>query len=407
MKIIQINTVYKQGSTGKIAYQIQQKAKEHDCQCVVAYRYAENKEKLPDTYEISTWLDCHIHNRIVRITGLQGMISRIRTRKFLKFIREFNPDIIHLHNIHGSYLNHGLLFSFLKESNIPVVWTLHDCWAFTGRCPYFTMVKCDKWQTGCCDCPQRKGSIVDLTNFLWKQKRKWFTNIKNMTLVTPSQWLAGLAGQTFLNEYPVHIINNGIDLSIFSPTPGDFREKYRILNKFVVLGVAFEWGKRKGLDVFIELSKRLDESKYAIVLVGTDDAVDKQLPANIISIHRTQNQTELAEIYSSADVFVNPTREENFPTVSIEALACGTPVLTFDSGGSPEIPDETCGAVVDCDDIDALEREIIRVCENKPYSREACTKRASIFAMKDKYEEYINLYRKVIDDENSLHNKIF
>ncbi len=399
MKIIQINTVYKQGSTGKIAYQIQQKAKEHGHHCIVAYRYAENKEILPGTYEISTWLDCHIHNRIAKITGLQGMFSRVRTKKFIKYIRKYNPDIIHMHNIHGSYINHGILVSFLKESNIPVLWTLHDCWAFTGRCPYFTMVNCDKWQTGCCKCPQRQNNLFDLTRLMWRLKRKWFTELKNMTIVTPSQWLADLTGQSFLNKYPVSVINNGIDINIFKPAAGDFREKNGLENKYVVLGVAFGWGKRKGLDVFIELSKRLDGNKYAIILVGTDSTIDKQLPDDIISIHRTQNQTELAQIYSAADVFVNPTREENYPTVNMEALACGTPVLTFRTGGSAEIPDETCGSVVDCDDIDSLQREIIRICEERPYSREACIKRAGNFDMNVKYEEYISLYRKVTRDE--------
>lgn len=192
------------------------------------------------------------------------------------------------------------------------------------------------------------------------------------------------------------MINNGIDLSVFKPIENDFRKKNGLIGKKIVLGVAFGWGVRKGLDVFIELAKRLSDD-YQIVLVGTDNYVDKQLPANIISIHRTQNQKELAEIYTAADVFVNPTREENYPTVNMEAIACGTPVVTFRTGGSPEIPDETCGSVVDCDDIDAMESEIQRICEEKPYSVAACLKRAKSFDLNDRFEEYVELYRKQLN----------
>ena len=182
---------------------------------------------------------------------------------------------------------------------------------------------------------------------MWKLKKKWFTGVKNMIIVTPSKWLAGLASESYLREYPIKVINNGIDLKVFKPTTGNFRERYKILeNKFIVLGVSFAWGKRKGLDCFVKMAKELGEN-YQIVLVGTDDDLDKQLPNNIISIHRTQNQKELAEIYTAADVFAMPTREENYPTVNMEAIACGTPVVTFDTGGSSEMLDEKSGIVVE------------------------------------------------------------
>ena len=217
-----------------------------------------------------------------------------------------------------------------------------------------------------------------------------------MTIVTPSQWLADLVKKSFLKDYPVKVINNGIDLSVFKPTESDFRQKHGIGDKYMLLGVADSWGARKGLDVFIELSNRLDAAKYQIVLVGTNEVVDKQLPDNIISVHRTQDQKELAGIYSAANLFVNPTREENYPTVNMESIACGTPVLTFRTGGSPEIPDETCGAVVDCDDIDALESEIIRITKEKPFSQEACLKRAEAFDKDKLFREYVDLYENRI-----------
>ena len=226
---------------------------------------------------------------------------------------------------------------------------------------------------------------------MWSLKKKYFTGINHCILVTPSQWLADLVKQSFLKGYPVKVINNGIDLSVFKPTESGFREKYGLEDVKIVLGVASGWGKRKGLDVFIELAKRLLDD-YRIVLVGTDDNVDKQLPSNIISIHRTQNQKELAEIYTAANVFANPTREDTFPTVNMESLACGTPVVTFRTGGCPEILDETCGSVVDCDDVGALEIEIRRICDEKPYSVEACLARAQKFDMNDRFKEYLDLY---------------
>ena len=216
----------------------------------------------------------------------------------------------------------------------------------------------------------------------------------DLTIITPSQWLANLVKYSFLKDYPVKVINNGIDLSVFKPTENSFREKNGLTGKKIVLGVAFGWGVRKGLDAFIELEKRLPDD-YQIVLVGTDDNVDKRLPAKIISIHHTQNQKELAEIYTAADVFANPTREENYPTVNMESIACGTPVVTFRTGGSPEILDETCGSAVDCDDVDALEIEIRRICEEKPYSVEACLAWSKNFDKNSRFEEYMKLYKEV------------
>ena len=231
-------------------------------------------------------------------------------------------------------------------------------------------------------------------------KRDCFCGFDALTVVTPSHWLAELVGKSYLREYPIQVIHNGIDLEIFKPRSSDFRRKYGFSDdQHLILGVSLGWNERKGLDVFVDLSKKLPDS-YRIVLVGTDDRTDTSLPENIISIHRTQNASELAGIYSAADVFVNPTREENYPTVNMEALACGTPVLTFRTGGSPEIPDETCGAVVDCDEVEALEREIVRICTEKPYSRDDCVNRAKSFDQNERFKEYLDLYEKIITERN-------
>ena len=238
---------------------------------------------------------------------------------------------------------------------------------------------------------------LDTSKRMYELKRKWFTGVENMTLVTPSKWLSELVKQSFLKDYTVKVINNGIDLSVFKPTESDFRAKYGIDNKKIILGVSFGWGYQKGLDVFVELAKRLSDD-YRIVLVGTSDATDAQLPANIISIHSTDNQTELAQIYTAANLFVNTTREDTYPTVNMEALACGTPVLTFKTGGSPECLDESCGSIVAVDDVDAMEQEIIRICTDNPYSKDSCVERAKNFDMYDRFEEYIELYKEVIEE---------
>lgn len=330
-------------------------------------------------------------------TGFHNMGSVLGTLKLIKEIENFSPDILHLHNLHLWMVNLPMLFSYIKKNKIKVVWTLHDCWSFTGQCPHFTMAKCDKWKTGCYNCPlyrEYPAACVDRSKTMWKLKKKWFTGVQNMTIVTPSQWLADLVKESFLAEYPVKVIHNGIDLSVFKPTGSDFREKHGLQNKKIILGVAFGWGIKKGFDVFVDLAARLDSEKYQIVLVGTDERADQQLPENIISIHRTQNQKELAEIYSAADLFVNPTREEVLGLVNIEANACGTPVVTFRSGGSPECIDETSGSVVECDDIDALEREIVRICMENPFSKDACIRKAKKFDANEKFDEYINLYEE-------------
>lgn len=403
MKTVLINSC-NFGSTGNIMLEIAETAENGGYTAAVCYpqsRDNSRKQKEKD-FIIGTRFSRNIHLMLAEITGLNGCFSYCSTLKLLKKLDKFKPDIIHLHNLHNCYINLPMLFKYIKKHNIKTVWTLHDCWSFTGHCPHFDMIGCDKWKTGCYSCPQYKEypkSLFDNSKYMYRLKKKWFTGIKDMTIVTPSEWLAGLVKESYLKDYPVKVINNGIDLNVFKPTESDFREKYALENKYIVLGVAFGWGRRKGLDVFVELARRLDKEKYKVVLVGTDDNIDKLLPDNIISIHRTQNQTELAEIYTAADVFANPTREENYPTVNMEALACGTPVVTFNTGGSPEMFDETCGAAVAKDDNDAMYNEIIRICEAKPYSMEACIKKAKGFDKNEKFGEYIRLY-EVLNEQN-------
>lgn len=397
MYIVEINAV-PYGSTGKIMFGIADVAQKSGNVCKCVHGFSWHKNKSQESYIVSGFISKSLHMLAARISGWNGSFSKIATYRFIRKLKKLSPNIIHLHNIHGWYLNIPMLFRFIKKSNIPVVWTLHDCWAFTGHCPHFVMNQCDQWKSQCNHCSLYKEypqSLFDNAKKMFQYKKKHFTGVKNMTIVTPSRWLADLVNQSFLKEYPVKIIHNGINLNTFQPTDGNFRERYAIApDKHIVLGVALDWGTRKGLDVFAALSKRLDEH-YQIVLVGTDEKIDEQLPKNILTIHRTHNGKELAEIYTAADVFINPTREDNFPTVNIESIACGTPVITFRTGGSPEMLEETCASVVDCDNIDAMEQEIIRVCKDKPYTKEDCLRRAKDFDQDSKFREYIELFENI------------
>lgn len=401
MRIVQINSG-NFGSTGNIMLGIAETARVqgHICYTACPDGRSTRKKVCKDHIFIGNRIARNLHIQLGRLTGYQGIFSALDTWLFMKKLDAICPDVIHMHNMHNCYINLPMLLRYIKRNQIPVVWTLHDCWTFTGYCPHFTMAKCEKWKEGCHHCPQYKNypeSNLDRSAQMWKLKKKWFTGVRNMTIVTPSQWLADLVNQSFWKGERVQVIHNGIDLSVFKPTESSFAEEYHIPEgKKILLGVAFGWEERKGLDVFLELAKQLDEEKYQIVLVGTDDDVDKLLPDNIISIHRTQNQAELAKIYSAADLFVNPTREENYPTVNMEAIACGTPMVTFRTGGSPEIMDETCGSVVPCDDIQGMAEEIQRILREQPYSQAACLERAKSFDRNARFLEYVRLYEQIV-----------
>lgn len=393
MKVVQINATCGIGSTGKICVGISRLMTASGIENYILCSRING-----DTLGISCSDDRAIRLQALksRVLGNYGFNSRKAARRMIAELERIQPDIVHLHNIHGHDCDLKTLFSYFKEQKTKLIWTFHDCWAFTGYCPHFTMVKCGKWKTQCGNCSQRRefSWFFDRSKELFEQKKELFTGL-DMTIVTPSQWLADLVRESFLKAYPVHVIHNGINLSVFKPTHSDFRQRYGLEGKKLLLGVSFGWSPKKGVDVFLELARRLPE-EYRIVLVGTNEKLDKLLPANILSIHRTQNQQELAQIYTAADLFVNPTREENYPTVNMEALSCGTPVLTFRTGGSPEIIDETCGTAVACDDVDTLERQVRHICEDSPYSREACLKKAEDFEQNERFKEYLKLYERVV-----------
>ena len=396
MKLVAINTLAV-GSTGNIMYNICEQATEQGIDCSLFYgRWKKVRDEKKHCEYFGFAMENLVSAALSRITGLQNCFSIVGTYRLIRKLRNIKPDYIHLHNLHLNVINVPMLMRYIKKEKIAVIWTLHDCWTFTGHCTHFADVSCGKWQTECFDCPLYRSypiSEVDNSRYMFRLKQKWFLGIENLTLVTPSKWLAENVRKSFLKNYPIKIINNGIDLQRFKICNKDVTSELGLpKDKYLVLGVAFQWNRKKGLDVFLKLAERLDD-RFQIVLVGTNDEIDRLLPNNITSIHKISDLSQLAKIYSIADVFVNPTREDTFPTVNIEALACGTPVVTFQTGGSPEIIDETCGRVVELDDIEMLQKEIVKVCEESPYTAQACRKRAESFERKDKYLEYLQLYK--------------
>lgn len=404
MRIAEINMMHV-GSTGKIMFGIAETASSLGNEVYTFSPFYYEKGKKMEAVEIHNHIyfgslsGTVAHYIFAEITGFHGCGSYFGTKQLIKQLKKLQPDILHLHNLHNFTINIPELFSYIKKEKVKTVWTLHDCWSMTGKCPYFDIAGCEKWKTGCNKCPvlhEYPKAYLDQVRLMWKLKRKWFTGVDYMTLVTPSQWLANIVQESFMSNYPVKVIHNGIDLSIFKPSfDHEIYQKYNIpREKHIILGVAFDWGKRKGLDVFIELSKQLT-SEYQIVIVGTNEAIDQILPSEIISIHRTQDQRELAQLYTLADVFVNPTREDNFPTVNLEALACGTPVITFNTGGSPECIDESCGICVECDDLESLKKNICYVCEENTFLSSDCVKKAVNYEQNECYKKYVNLYKSM------------
>lgn len=402
MNIAMINMTV-EGSTGRIMLDIASQARncQHKVWTYSPYPLSKHYKKKPDELYghmfYGTWIGRKIHNIIGRIFGCNGKLSFFDTLQLIRDMKNKKIEIIHLHNLHSYCINFPILFRFIKKHNVKVIWTLHDCWTFTGHCPHFEMIGCEKWKYGCCNCPQiyeYPQSLVDNSKNQYHFKKKWFTDIKNMIIVTPSVWLADKVKQSFLRDYQIRVINNGIDISVFKPMVSDFREKFNLQEKFILLGVSFSWGKKKGLDVFEELAKRLDPSIFQIVLIGVSSVEKESLPVNILSVNRTDSMKELASIYSTADIFINPTREDTYPTVNMESIACGTPVLSFNAGGSPEILNNETGLVVPCDDVDALEQSILHIYINSVFCKEKVAEYGVKFNKTDRFKEYVRLYEE-------------
>lgn len=401
-KILQINVLNETGSTGRIMQNISSVLEESGrYRVITAYGYGSSK--FDNSIKIGNKIDYIIHNLGSKIFCAQGLFSRWATHRFIKQIKKENIDLIHFHNIHGNYLNYPLLFKWIKENDIPVIWTLHDCWSFTGKCTYFDLCKCEQWKTGCKKCPILKeypsSYFLDRVRQDYKNKQKAFLNIQKAYFVSPSEWLARNFKKSFLKNYPICVINNGVDISAFRKTNSDLREKYHLEEAKVVLGVATPWTSRKGYSDFIRLAKRLDE-EYVVVMIGVSEKQKDELPEKIIAINKTESIDELVQWYSEADVFVNLTYEDNFPTVNLEALACNTPVITYDTGGSGEVVNELTGIKCEQGNLDLIMNAIKYICNHKKKYEKCAEYLRDNYNFATVFENYLKLYDSIFEEKN-------
>jgi glycosyltransferase involved in cell wall biosynthesis len=395
MRVIQINSIVNQGSTGRISEEIGLKLIEHGHESIIAYGRGNNRISSSTLKLIQNRFNFVLHLLVSYFLDGHGSGSKIPTKKLIRYIKKIKPDVILIHNVHGYYLNIELLFKYLQGSEISVFWTLHDCWAVTGHCAHFDFIGCEKWKTECKNCELRnrypKSFILDKSLENYNFKLGLYANMQNLEIIVPSKWLEKIIKQSFLKHRPIHLINNGIDLSVFNIIPNIKKEN-------LILGVASTWDRIKGLEYFLNLREILNED-VLIVLIGLSKKQIKNLPKGILGIERTENVTELVAWYNKASVFVNTTLVDTFPTVNIEALACGTPVVTFDTGGSPEIIDLDTGIVVEKRNLEELNKAInLILSSNSTDMRSKCRSRAiHNYNKQDKYEEYLKLFEKCIN----------
>lgn len=390
MKVLQINSFFTVGGPPRIVNGLYDTllASGHSCKIAAA----REKPYVPrDSIQIGTSLGTYRNALACRLLDNDGFCAKSATRKLITQIREYDPDVIQLHNLHGYYIHIPTLFDYLRTCGKKVVWTLHDCWAFTGHCAHYDYEGCEKWRYGCNNCPLKKtypsSLFLDRSAQNYGKKKAAFTGIPDMTVVTPSEWLAEEVRKSFLKEYPVVCIPNGIDLSEFTPTENDFRRKYHLGAHKIVLGVAQNWSDKKGLQDFVRLSELLPDS-HRIVLIGLTPKQIAKMPKNILALPRTNTTWELAEAYSAADVFVNPSVEETMGMTTVEALACGTPVVVYDKTAVPEVVDARSGIVVKAGDTEALRDAVCAI----DLSADDCVARAGEYEKQKKYQAYLKLY---------------
>ena len=400
MKVLEINSVCGIRSTGRICTDIADMLQESGDECKVGF----GRSDVPERYRqiaipIGGRLNTVFHGLGSRLFDNTGFYSKAATGKFLKWVDSYQPNLIHLHNIHGYYLNIKMLFDYLKEKNLPVVWTLHDCWACTGHCSHFAAAGCEKWKEQCHHCDLRReypaSLLLDNSRRNYRRKKELFCGVEKLQIITPSDWLGGCIAQSFLGEYPIRTIQNGVDLSIFRPTESDFIRKHQLEGKKIILGVASTWTKHKGLEAFYRLAQLLDES-YKVVLVGLDERQMQILPQNILGIQRTNSTQELAQIYTAAYVHVSMSREETMGMTVIEANACGTPVIVFDSTALPEIVTADTGVVLKECTPEAVAQTLTNTDFSESRFSAGCISHAQRFEKNKMYSQYIELYRSMV-----------
>lgn len=400
MKVLQINSVCGYGSTGRTAVELANEIHRRNDECYIAYGYGSTD--YPNAIRIGNKFEHYYNNAYSRLLGKQGYCSKESTKKFIEHIKSIDPAIIHLRNLHVNYLNLEILFNYLKESKKPVIWTLHDCWAFTGKCAYFTDIGCDKWKTQCESCPQigtyPPSIFRDYSKQAYIDKKRLFTSVDNLKIVTVSKWLAEKVRESFLSKYNIEVIYNWVDVDVFKPTNSyNIQEKYNLHGKFVILGICSKWSIKKGLQDFIALSKMIDNNSIIVLVGGINKSIN--LPQNIISIPPTSSKHELAQIYSAADVFINPSFREAFGKVTAEALACGTPSVVYNVTACPELVGDGCGYVVEKSDVQGINKaiEIIKTNGKNLYSKNCVKYVNEKFEKNKNIEKYYNLYQKLLN----------
>lgn len=397
-KLLIINITCNQGSTGKISEQVGIMLKERGWDVYIAHgaRRVNSSELI--TVPFSSIKGEYLHALKSLLFDADGLGSTGATHKLVEKIKVLKPDVIQIHNLHGYYLNYPVLFEYLNTTNIPVVMTLHDCWAFTGHCVHFVVAGCEKWKTGCHSCElknryPKKSILWDKSKRNYALKQKYLAANPNLHIVAVSEWLGGLVRESFLKNKPIHVFHNGIDLDTYKP--------YSKINDglFRILAVSNVWHKDKGLYDIYKLRKLLPGEEYTITLVGLSEKQVINLPKGILGITRTSNQQELVEMYSNANVLINPTYADTFPTINLEAMACGTPIVTYRTGGSPESLTEKTGIVVNQGDVIGM-AEAIKSLKTKPLSSEECRKHAVESFDKDRcYVEYVSLYEALLNNK--------
>lgn len=398
--LLQIDTCLNTGSTGRITEAIGRMANQIGWNCFIIHgaRYA-NPPSCMKSYQTVTKIGEYLHYAEGLFLDNHGLSSRHATRKAIDWIKVIKPDVIHLHCIHGYYLNYRLLFEYLNSAHIPVVWTFHDCWAFTGHCAYFDRVACEKWKTGCKKCPlinDYPKALLDASERNYKFKKDLFTQNRRLHIVTVSKWLESLVRQSFLQSANIQTIYNGIDINTFKPSDSEsLRAKLGLKGERVLLAAATVWAERKGFADYIKLSRVL-RGNTVIILLGLNDSQMSSLPENVIGLKRTESVAELAQYYSMADVVLNLSYEETFGLTTAEGMACGTPGIVYNTTASPELITPETGIIVDSGDIDGLSKAVqIMLSKEKPV--DACRKRAvNYFNKEDRFQEYIDLYEVLV-----------
>lgn len=401
MRILQVNTVVNSGSTGRIAEEIGRLVIQDGGESYIAFGRNERPSS-SHSIRIGNDFGVKLHGLKTRLTDAHGLCSTQATIKFVDNIKQIRPDIIHLHNLHGYYLNIQVLFRYLSESNLPVVWTLHDCWSFTGHCVHFFDIHCLRWKTGCYACPLKSqypaSILLDRSKRNYRVKKELFTSVRNMTLVPVCNWLDDMLKDSFLKDIGTRIIYNGIDTELFAPqNPCAVRKKYKLENKFILISVANVWNRTKGYEDILRISEHLS-SDDILLMVGVNKKQQQELPSNILGIEHTESIHELAELYSVADVFINPTYQDTFPTVNLEAQACGSPVVTYATGGCAEAVSPKSGIVVRMGDISGLLTAITEIKRRGKnfYSSSARENILAHYRKENKCNEYLSLYKDLL-----------